>query len=133
MTYVLWTIQALLAALFMFGGVFKLITPMDDLYAQMPLALPGIFIRFVGLCEVLGALGLILPGLLRIRRDLTPLAAKCLVVLMVGAAMFTPAEAPAMAALPIVVGLLAAAIAIGRANYGQARVDTRSVAAYSSN
>ena len=37
--------------------------------------LPDLFIKFIGLCEILGALGLVLPGLLKIRRQLTPLAA----------------------------------------------------------
>jgi len=39
-------------------------------------ALPGLFLRFLGVAEVLGAIGLILPGLLRIRPALTPLAAR---------------------------------------------------------
>src|SRR5215831_8741703 len=101
MNYVLWTIQALLALVFLFAGSMKLITPLDVLYAQMQLPLPGIFIRFIGVCEVFGALGLILPGLLRVRPKLTPLAARGLMLLMVGAAMFTPIEQLAMAILPI--------------------------------
>ena len=115
MTYVLWTVQALLALLFVFAGGMKLVTPLDVLYAQMPLPLPGIFIRFIGACEVLGALGLILPGLTRIRLELTTLAARGLVLIMVGAAMFTPAEDLSLAALPVVVGLFAAFVAFARA------------------
>jgi hypothetical protein len=113
-TYVLWTIQALLAVLFLFAGGMKLVMPLEDIAAQSQVALPGIFIRFVGVCEVAGALGLLLPGLLRIRQDLTPLAAKGLVLLMVGAAMFTPPETLEMAAMPIVIGVLAACVAYGR-------------------
>jgi uncharacterized membrane protein YphA (DoxX/SURF4 family) len=56
----LWTLQALLAALFLFAGGMKLVSPIAALTQQV--ALPGPFLRFIGLAEVLGALGLILPG-----------------------------------------------------------------------
>ena len=112
MKYVLWTVQALLALVFLFAGGMKLVMPLEMLTSQI--ALPGIFIRFIGVCEVLGALGLILPGLLRIRQDLTPLAARGLVVIMVGAVMFTPPDQVAMAAIPAIVGLLAGFVAYGR-------------------
>ena len=115
MTYVLWIVQALLAVLFVFAGGFKLATPLDVLYTQMPLPLPGVFIRFIGACEILGALGLILPGLLRIRPELTSLAARGLVLIMVGATMFTPLDQLEMAVLPIVIGILAGFVAYGRA------------------
>jgi hypothetical protein len=108
----LWTVQVLLAALFAFSGTFKLITPIEQM--PMPFALPGVFIRFIGVCEVLGALGLVLPGLLRTRTGLTPLAAGGLVALMIGAVMFTPPDGLALALLPLVVGLLAAIVAYGR-------------------
>jgi hypothetical protein len=114
-TYVLWIVQAVLAILFLFAGGVKIVTPLDVLYAQMPLPLPGVFIRFIGACEVLGALGLILPGLTRVRPELTSLAARGLVLIMVGATMFTPPEALSMALIPAVIGLLAAFVAYGRA------------------
>ena len=114
MTYVLWIVQAVLAILFLFAGGMKLVLPLDALYAQMPLPLPGIFLRFIGACEVLGALGLILPGITRIRPELTSLAARGLVLIMVGAAMFTPPESLSLAAIPLVIGLLAAFVAYGR-------------------
>jgi hypothetical protein len=114
-TYVLWIVQALLALVFLFAGGMKLLTPLDALYAVMPLPLPGAFIRFIGVCEVLGAAGLILPGLTRIRPELTSLAARGLVLIMVGATMFTPPEALSLAAIPVVIGLLAAFVAYGRA------------------
>lgn len=115
MTYVLWIAQALLALVFLFAGGMKIVTPLDVLYAQMPLPLPGVFIRFIGVCEVLGAVGLILPGVTRIRPELTSLAARGLVLIMVGAAMFTPPEDLSMASIPVVIGLLAAFVAYGRA------------------
>ena len=70
MTYVLWIIQVLLALLFLFAGGMKLVIP-PDVLASMgspnQIALPGWFVRFIGVAEVLGALGLLLPGLLRIK------------------------------------------------------------------
>jgi uncharacterized membrane protein len=108
-TYALWTIQALLALVFLLAGGIKLVMPLEMFTPYLPL--PGVFIRFIGLCEVLGALGLVLPGLLRIRTDLTPLAAKGLVLLMVGATMFTPPDQLATGLLPITLGLLAALVA----------------------
>lgn len=113
MTYVLWIVQGLLALLFLFAGGVKVSLPLDVLTKQMPL--PGLFVRFIGVAEVLGALGLILPGLLRVRTGLTPLAAAGLVVVMIGATVFTLATGGGpLALIPLVVGLLAAFVAWGR-------------------
>jgi uncharacterized membrane protein len=70
MTYALWIVQGLLALLFLFAGGMKLVQPIEVLTEQMPL--PGLFVRFIGVAEVLGAIGLILPGLLRMWPGLTP-------------------------------------------------------------
>src|SRR6266567_2008222 len=59
MTYALWTVQVLLAVAFALAGGIKLALPIDVLQEQMQLSLPGVFIRFIGVVEVLGALGLI--------------------------------------------------------------------------
>jgi len=116
MTYVLWIIQALLALLFLFTGGIKLVLPLEVLTDQSPL--PGSFLRFIGVAEVLGAIGLILPGLLRIRPGLTPLAACGLVVIMVGATVLALAGVVpgglALVLIPLVVGLLSAFVAYGR-------------------
>jgi hypothetical protein len=73
------------------------------------------FLRFIAVMELLGAAGLVLPGLFRIRQELTPLAAAGLVVIMVGATSVTLATMPAvMAILPFVTGVLAAIVAVGR-------------------
>jgi hypothetical protein len=110
----LWTVQGLLAALFVFAGGMKLVMPIEAMTTDQ-LALPELFMRFIGLSEVLGALGLILPGLLRIRTGLTPLAAAGLVIVMVGATVLTLAIGGGASALfPAVVGLLAASVAYGR-------------------
>src|SRR5262245_61693125 len=109
----LWTVQGLLAVTFLFAGSMKLVLPIEELTQEMDF--PGWFLRFIGMCEVLGALGLILPGLARIRTGLTPLAAAGLVIIMIGATVTTLAIGGGAGALfPAVVGLLAAFVAFGR-------------------
>ena len=77
--------------------------------------MPGLFLRFIGVAEVLGGLGLILPGLLGIRPGLTPLAAAGLMIIMIGATVITLAgSGGAMALIPLVVGLLLAFVGYGR-------------------
>ena len=113
MTYALWIVQGLLALLFLFAGGMKLVMPLEKLAG--PIQLPGAFLRFIGVAEVLGAIGLILPGLLRIRPGLTALAAAGLVIIMIGASALTLASGDvAMALIPLVVGLLSAFVAYGR-------------------
>jgi len=118
MTYVLWIIQVLLALLFLFAGGTKLILPIETLNAMgspNQVALPGLFIKFIGLCEVLGALGLILPGLLKIRPELTWIAATARVIIMIGATAVTMAgDGVAAAVVPFVPTLLCVFVAYGR-------------------
>src|SRR5919206_1259984 len=115
-TYALWIVQGLLALLFLFTGGIKLVLPLEMLTEGSPL--PGAFVRFLGVAEVLGAIGLILPGLLRIRPGLTPLAAAGLVIIMSGATVLTLAGVVpggvALALIPLVLGLLSAFVAYGR-------------------
>ena len=109
----LWIVQGLLAALILFAGGMKLITPVEVLSVMSPF--PGEFIRFIGVCEVLGAVGLILPYALRILPGLTALAAAGLVVIMVGATVSTLAIGGGLLALPtLLFGLLAGLVAYGR-------------------
>jgi uncharacterized membrane protein YphA (DoxX/SURF4 family) len=113
MNKALWVVQVLLALVFLLAGVVKLILPVEEMTKQMPL--PGLFLRFIAVAEVLGAIGLILPGLLRIRPGLTPLAAAGLVIIMIGATVVTAASgAIALALIPFTVGLLALFVAYGR-------------------
>ena len=120
MNRVLWIVQALLALLFLFAGGVKLVMPIERLTADVPL--PGWFVRFIAVAEVLGALGLILPGLLRIRPGLIPLAAAGLAIIMIGATAISLATGPvAMALIPLAVGLLAAFVAYGRGRPARAR------------
>ncbi|SRR6266849_7114116 len=119
LTSALWIIQGLLALLFLFAGSMKLIVPIQMLTAQMPL--PGLFLQFIGVAEVAGAIGLILPGLLRIRPILTPLAACGLLIIMIGATVVTLAGGEVVPALlPLVMGLLCAFVAYGRRSWGSA-------------
>jgi hypothetical protein len=109
----LWILQGLLAALFLFAGVMKLVLPIEAMAG--PVALPGAFLRFIGVAETLGAVGLVLPWLFRIKPGLTPLAAGGLVIIMAGATTITGIwMAPSAAMFPLVVGILAAVVAAGR-------------------
>jgi uncharacterized membrane protein YphA (DoxX/SURF4 family) len=118
MNIALWIIQVLLALLFLFAGGMKLIIP-PDVLASMgspnQVHLPGLLVRFIGVCEVLGALGLILPGLFRTRRGLTPLAATGLVIIMIGAVVLTIiGDGIGAAIVPLVTTLLLVFVAYGR-------------------
>ena len=114
MNITLWILQGLLALVFLFAGGVKLVLPLDQLAKQTP-QLPALFLRFVAVCEVLGAIGLILPRLLRIRPGLTPLAATGLVIIMIGATVVTVTSmGVAQALFPVIVGVLAVFVAYGR-------------------
>jgi hypothetical protein len=82
---VLWIIQGLLAILFLFKGGMKLVLPIEAMTKDMPP--PGLFLRFIGVAEVLGAIGLILLGLLRIRPGLTTIGATVLTLKSSGATL----------------------------------------------
>jgi hypothetical protein len=84
-----------LALLYLFAGEMKLALPVATLAKFAPL--PGLFLKFIGVAEVAGALGLILPGVLRVRQGLTAL-------------------------VPVVVGCLAALVARGRMSSGAMEV-----------
>jgi uncharacterized membrane protein YphA (DoxX/SURF4 family) len=110
---VLWVLQALLAMLFMFSGVMKFIMPVAEMTKQIPF--PGWFLHFIGVAEILGAIGLVLPGILRIRTGLTPLAAAALVVIMIGATAVNLKTGQRPAALTtVILGLLLVFVAYDR-------------------
>jgi hypothetical protein len=125
MNTALWIIQTLLAALFVFAGGMKLVLPLDQLTG--PVALPGWFVRFIGVAELLGGLGLVLPGLMRMRPGLTPLAAVGLVIIMIGATVITlMGGGGAQALIPFVVGVLLVFVAYGRSRLVPLRGGTAS-------
>ena len=109
----IWIVQVLLACLFLFAGGAKLVMPIAEMTKQFPL--PGAFLRFLGVAEISGALGLILPSLLRIRPQLTPIAAGALVIIMSGATALTMAGGKIGPALmPLTVGVLAGFVSYTR-------------------
>jgi hypothetical protein len=110
----LWAAQIVVALLFLFAGSMKFIMPAAKLQ-QGPVVLPIAFMHFIGVCECLGALGLVLPGVLRFQTWLTPLAAAGLTIIMIGATVVTVlAMGAAAAILPAVVGTITVVIALGR-------------------
>lgn len=113
----LWTTQVVLAALFVMSGVTKLTAPVDQLQAQMPWvsgALGGA-VRIIGVAELLGALGLLLPAATRIMPVLTTVAGIGLSALMLGASVTHLARGEfAMIAFTLPVAGLAAFVAWGR-------------------
>ena len=121
MNILLWIVQILLALLFLFAGGTKLIIPADKLMemgSPNQVVLPALFIKFIGLVEVLGGLGLVLPGLLRIKKGLTPLAAIGLTIVMIGAVIITIAgDGIKLAITPFIVLLLCVFVAYGRRDW----------------
>lgn len=109
----LWIAQALLAALFAFAGAMKFILPVAVLQ-QGPVVLPLAFIYFIGVAELLGAFGLVLPGIFRVHRYLTPLAALGLVIIVAGATVISAVGGVATAIVPCVTGIVAYAVFHGR-------------------
>jgi hypothetical protein len=110
----LWTAQTLAALLFLFAGSMKFIMPAEKMQ-QGPIVFSMAFLHFIGICECLGALGLLLPGISRIQTWLTPLAAAGLTIIMIGAVAVTiPAMGAGAAILPAIVGLVTAWIAYAR-------------------
>ncbi len=108
-----WAVQVLLAALFLFAGGFKLALSSAALAAIAPL--PALFLKFIGLCEVLGGVGVLLPDVLKIRQELVSLAAVCLAGVMTGAVVVSiEMQGPAAAVGPFVTGVLALVVARAR-------------------
>jgi len=114
---ILWIAQIILAGMFIMAGFMKSITPIEQLSASLPWTkdVPVGLVRFIGISEFLGALGLILPSLLRIKPILTPVAALGINAIMVMAAFFhiTRAEFSGVA-FTLMLALVAAFIGWGR-------------------
>ena len=114
MNIVLWIIQILLALLFLFAGGTKLLPitmPPPPPNMWIP---PMWFLKFIGVCEVLGALGLVLPGLFRRNQYLTVWAAIGLTIIMIGAVVVSVPMGMAAGVLPLITLLLCAFVAYGR-------------------
>ena len=123
MNIALWVVQVLLAAAFGAAGFSKLTMPIAELVEMVgPWAtdVPALLVRFIGLSELLGAIGLILPALTRIQPRLTTLAAVGLGLVMILAAIFHATRGEFSGIAPNVVLLaLTGFVAYGRANLAQ--------------
>ena len=114
----LWVAQILLAGMFLMVGVMKTFTPIEELAKLVPLAAEmPVLVRFIGVSELAGAIGLILPAAVRIRPQLTTLAAGALTFVMVLAMIYHISKGEYEAiGTNIVLGILAAFIVFGRLN-----------------
>ena len=113
----LWVAQIALAAMFVMAGVMKSTQPIVDLSKTVPWTanVPVGLVRLIGISELLGGLGLVLPALLRIKPILTPIAAIGIVIIMVLAMIYHIAEGETnVIGINIAFGLVAAFIAWGR-------------------
>ncbi len=90
MNFFLWILQLVLAAFFAFVGGLKTFTAMPEIVETLPWAadVPVWVVRLAGSSELLGAIGLILPALVRIKPVLTPVASGALGLVMAMAAVF---------------------------------------------
>ena len=117
MKYVLWVLQVLLGLAFVAAGFPKLIQPYAELAQQLAWVsdVPEGFVRFIGVAEVLGGLGLILPAATRILPWLTSVAAAGLALDMLLATLFHLVRGEGgVGVVPLLLGLLAALVAYGR-------------------
>lgn len=119
MNILLWILQILLGALFIFSGVMKFQMPYEKMIEGPAIDFPHWFLLFIGVCEILGGLGLILPWALKIKPGLTPLAAWLLVIIMIGAVVSGYSVGIPFMILPFVTGLLL--ILIGKKRGGELR------------
>jgi uncharacterized membrane protein YphA (DoxX/SURF4 family) len=120
---VLWTLQILWGFFFAGNGFGKVMLSDAALYAEASqdvawfAAVPQPLIVFIGVCEVLGGVGLILPAITRVKPKLTPLAAAGLALTMVLAAGFHIVRGEySLVPVNLVLGAVAAFIAVGRSN-----------------
>jgi putative oxidoreductase len=116
LTITLWIVQVILAGMFIMAGVMKSFTPIAELGAKMPWVneLPNL-VRFIGVSELLGGLGLLIPALTRIKPVLTPIAALGLGIIMIFATVYhlSKGEMPAIG-FTIILAALAFFVAWGR-------------------
>ncbi len=119
MSIAIWVAQGFAALVFLFTGALKVVAPKDKLATKMHWVTdwpPGC-IKLLGLAEVAGAIGLVAPGLLHIAPILTPIAALCLAVLMLGAIQ-THRRLHESFAPALVLTVICVAIAVARFSHG---------------
>jgi hypothetical protein len=127
MNVVLWILQVLLAVAFFAHG-WLLLAPPPDISAQMLASLPRWFWVFLGIAEILAAIGLTLPGLTRIQPWLVTWAAVGVMIVMVSATVWHIARNENSSALVTLV-LLAMATFVAYARYRVLPIRARGMAA----
>jgi hypothetical protein len=105
MRVLLWALQVLLALVFLAHGLLLLFPP-AAIAVQLNASFPGAFWVFLGVAEVLAAVGLTLPGISRIQPWLVPTAAAGLMIVMVGATIYHSARGETSSAITTAVLLL---------------------------
>lgn len=113
----LWIAQGLLAAMFLMAGIMKSTQPIEQLATSLSWVsqAPSALVRFIGISEFLGGVGLLLPSLLRIKPILTPLAALGFFVIMILAfALHVFQGEYEVLGINVIIGAIALFIAWGR-------------------
>ena len=118
MNIAIWVAQGFAALVFLVSGSLKVVMPKERLAEKMHWAAtwPPDRIKLLGLAEVAGALGLVLPAALHVAPWLIPIAAVCLAFLMLGATQ-THRRLHESFAPSLVLALVCVAIAAGRAHF----------------
>ncbi len=126
MKIILWIAQVLLAIAFLAAGAMKLAQPLATLAVSLPWTadVPGALVRFIGVAEVLGGLGLVLPAATRILPRLTPIAAAALALDMVFATLFHVMRGESMM-LPVTLVLAALLIFVAWGRFSRAPIAPR--------
>ena len=116
MNIALWVLQILLALVFFRSGVIHFTMPPElPVQLQWMYDLSPTLHTISGVAEIAGALGLILPGIVKIQTRLTPLAAVGLILVMLGAIIFhIPRGEYFSIVMNTVLLILSAGIAYGR-------------------
>jgi uncharacterized membrane protein YphA (DoxX/SURF4 family) len=115
MNIAVWMVQALLAVIFVLHGVILISPPepMKVVFDALPFSRG--FMVTIGVLEVLGAIGLILPWALRIQPRLTPLAAAGLTIIMIGAVVMHMMRGEVVQAIPtLIITVLAVFVVYAR-------------------
>lgn len=113
----LWIAQIVLGGMFIMAGTMKSTQPIAELSKTVPWSaqIPELLVRFIGVCELLGGIGLILPSILRIKPVLTPVAAIGLVIIMTFAMVYhISKDETNVIGFNAILGLVAAFIGWGR-------------------
>jgi uncharacterized membrane protein YphA (DoxX/SURF4 family) len=113
----LWIAQIILAAMFIMAGIMKSTQPIEKLSPSLPWTsqVPELLVRFIGVSELLGAIGLLLPSLLRIKPKLTVWAAAGIATIMLFAILFHISKGEtAVIGINIFIALIALFVVWGR-------------------